>query len=521
MNRSLFRRAAAILWICLAVRVGVSCGRALAQDSQGQANPSPAQAGQSQTQSKGKCLTVFSDPNALHTGLDCLEALFSNSNWHFTLSSVPPGNGFVLGGVAERKTHYVSPEGRLSYTTLQAAVIGSTNESWVTTASLMRVPALYKPDRSKGEETCQRLGPLCTKTQLALHLGATHRSVQTIAFYGTGPRSTALKHTFHQNDTFGAGSVSLPLTNNIATEGGLEILAPDLPPTGDPLSVSNSFSNATTPGLASQPTFLHPHIALLTKVGAVSNPVTDDDPLNRTGPLMKRNLRFSFNNGVEYHWYPAVNSVADSFERLVLKGDEAIAIGSNVRRRVTGKDVGQSLPRRMFYGLLRNACGNGHEKLTDPDATVLKVTAQCNYGMIDLRSQMIASYTGSGTGSGTGTDTGTGSAVPFYLEPTVGGSDINSQVSLRGFADYRFRDRDAVFVQAEYAVPIVDPVGLLLFYDAGTVGPTVSSLSFAHLRQDAGAGATFRVQNNVVAQLFLAWGAGDGPTLGYNFTKFF
>jgi hypothetical protein len=511
MNRSLVRRAAAVLWICLAVLVCVSCGRAQTQDSQGQANADPTQAGQGQAQSKAKCLTVFNSPNALRTGVNCLEALFSNSNFHFTLSSVPPGNGFVLGGVAERKTHYVSPEGRLSYTTLQAAVIGSTNESWVTTASLLRVPALYKPDRSKGEEVCQRLGPLCTTTQLALHLGATHRSVQTIAFYGTGPRSAALKHTFHQNDTYGAGSASLPLSNHIATEGGLEILAPDLPPTSDPLSVSNSFSAATTPGLASQPTFLHPHIALLTTAGAISNPITDDDPMNRTGPLMKRNLRFTFNNGVEYHWYPAVNSGADSFQRLVLKGDEAIALGSNVRRQVTGKDVGQSLPSRIFYGLLSNACGNGHPnpKLTDADAIVLKVTQQCNYGTIDLRSQMIASYTGSG------------SAVPFYLEPTVGGSDINSQVSLRGFADYRFRDRDAVFVQAEYAVPIVDPVGLLLFYDAGTVGPTVSSLSFAHLRQDAGAGATFRVQGNVVAQLFLAWGAGDGPTLGYNFTKFF
>jgi hypothetical protein len=103
----------------------------------------------------------------------------------------------------------------------------------------------------------------------------------------------------------------------------------------------------------------------------------------------------------------------------------------------------------------------------------------------------------------------------------VGGSDINSQVSLRGFPNYRFRDLDATFVQAEYSVPLRDPIGLLLFYDAGTVGPTFSSLSFAHLRQDAGFGGTLRLQNSVVAQAYLAWGAGHGPTFNFNFSKLF
>jgi hypothetical protein len=139
----------------------------------------------------------------------------------------------------------------------------------------------------------------------------------------------------------------------------------------------------------------------------------------------------------------------------------------------------------------------------------LKVTQQCDYGTVDLRSQLTTSSSGAGA------------TLPFYLEPTVGGSDINSRVSLRGFPNYRFRDRNAVFVQADYTVPIYDPVELLLFYDAGTVGPTFSSLSFAHFRQDAGVGATFRLQGNVVAQTYVAWGAGHGAVLNYNFSKLF
>ena len=70
-------------------------------------------------------------------------------------------------------------------------------------------------------------------------------------------------------------------------------------------------------------------------------------------------------------------------------------------------------------------------------------------------------------------------------------------------------------------MPIRDPVGLLIFYDAGTVGPTFGSLSFAHLRQDGGLGATVRIQGSVVAQAYVAFGAGHGATLGYNFAKLF
>lgn len=212
------------------------------------------------------------------------------------------------------------------------------------------------------------------------------------------------------------------------------------------------------------------------------------------------------NNSGEYHWYAAVSVPANSFEQFVAKGDEALELGSNVRRYVT---VADTAGRQFWYYILEGACGNGHTKLTDPKAYVLKVTQQCNYGKIDFRTQMKASATS------------TDSVIPFYLAPTVGGSDIDSQVSLRGYPDYRFRDRDAVFVQAEYSVPLWDPVGLLLFYDAGTVGPTFSALSFGHLRQDAGLGAIFRLQGNTVAQTYLAWGAGRGPALNYSFSKLF
>jgi hypothetical protein len=191
---------------------------------------------------------------------------------------------------------------------------------------------------------------------------------------------------------------------------------------------------------------------------------------------MKRNIRFTSNNQAAYHCYSAVNNSSSSFQRFVFSGDESITLGSNVRRYVTAGDIGPRFGLRLFYHILKNACGNGYEKLNATSDYVIKVTQQCNYGRVDFRSNLAVS------------NTGNDSIIPFYLQPTVGGSDINSQVSLRGFPNYRFRDRNAVLVQAEYSVPVVDPVGLLLFYDAGRVGSALSDLTFAHLRQGAGFG---------------------------------
>jgi hemolysin activation/secretion protein len=105
--------------------------------------------------------------------------------------------------------------------------------------------------------------------------------------------------------------------------------------------------------------------------------------------------------------------------------------------------------------------------------------------------------------------------------PTLGGQDIDSLVSLRGFENYRFRAPDSVFVQAEYSLPLYDPFALLLFYDAGNVGNTLGDLSFAHLLQDAGFGVNLRILRMTMLQAYLAGGPGRGLHPGFNLAKQF
>ncbi len=104
----------------------------------------------------------------------------------------------------------------------------------------------------------------------------------------------------------------------------------------------------------------------------------------------------------------------------------------------------------------------------------IKHDSLCDFDTLDLKSHLVT------------TTADANNVIPFYMLPTLGGQDIDSRISLRGFENYRFRAPDVMFVQAEYSLPIYDPFALLLFYDAGNVGNTLGDLSFAHLRQDAG-----------------------------------
>ena len=139
----------------------------------------------------------------------------------------------------------------------------------------------------------------------------------------------------------------------------------------------------------------------------------------------------------------------------------------------------------------------------------LKHDDYCDFGTVAVRSHIAASQPSAG-------DT-----IPFYMKPTVGGQDIESRLSLRGFPDYRFRGADAAFVQADYTLPVYDPLGLQLFYDVGNAGDSLGDLSIAHARQDGGFGFNVRVMRVSLAQAFLAWGQGRGVHLGYALSKRF
>jgi hypothetical protein len=97
--------------------------------------------------------------------------------------------------------------------------------------------------------------------------------------------------------------------------------------------------------------------------------------------------------------------------------------------------------------------------------------------------------------------TADGHDVPFFLMPTLGGGDY-----LRGYSSYRFRERNAALLQAEYRYavhPMVDVAGL---YEAGTVSARAGGLSLRHVAHSLAAGIRVHTKRSGLLRADLAHG---------------
>jgi hypothetical protein len=102
-------------------------------------------------------------------------------------------------------------------------------------------------------------------------------------------------------------------------------------------------------------------------------------------------------------------------------------------------------------------------------------------------------------------DTAAGQEIPFFLQPTLGGPD-----DLRGFRRFRFRDRHALLLQAEYRWEIFTAVDGALFYDAGKVASRVEDLTLDGLESNYGIGFRFGTSNGVFLRIEGAFGSRGG-----------
>jgi hypothetical protein len=96
---------------------------------------------------------------------------------------------------------------------------------------------------------------------------------------------------------------------------------------------------------------------------------------------------------------------------------------------------------------------------------------------------------------GSTTTTDSGNQVPFFLLPDLGGHD------LRGFGNYRFRDRPSILLTAEYRWYVQEFVDAAIFYDAGKTVPDRKSLDFDGLKSSIGAGIRFHTPQTTALRL--------------------
>ena len=114
------------------------------------------------------------------------------------------------------------------------------------------------------------------------------------------------------------------------------------------------------------------------------------------------------------------------------------------------------------------------------------------------------------------TTAGDGHEVPFYMQPTLGGSD-----SLRSYSDFRFRDRNMATLNLEYRWEAFSGLDMALFSDFGSVAPRVSQLEFADVRGAYGIGLRFNTYKAVFLRLDVAAGGSEGLRTHLKFSKAF
>jgi len=429
-------------------------------------------------QSKSECKQFTS--GSAHTKLDCIEGLFSEQPLHLTFSSLPPGNGLPLGLVYEQPEHVLGGDGK-ALTDPKLMIVGA-RHGWYATGSFDWLPPLpYQLKVDSAGTRCHQLGAMCTTNVFSIGMYASHRAVTRLSFYGLGATAPDTPHFFEARESWGGVAARMPLTNWLRLDGQIEDRQLTLPSS----DVTATFTEATAPGVASQPNYLHPSVAIRTGVRHINELKTGRTP--PPGMKMKSRTELEFRNEASYHWYNDLTTGRYSFQQFVFNGDESFDFQAVI---LDFFEPGSSW-------LVEHFCGGNKRNDT------------CEFGRIDVKTLVQLARVDPAN------------AMPFYFMPTIGGSDVESRTSLRGYDDYRFRGADAAVLQVEYTRTFekLDPLGMLVFYDGGLVGATASDMWNSRYRQDAGVGLTLRLQHKLFAEMYVA--AGNGLKFGYSFGKLF
>jgi hypothetical protein len=226
-------------------------------------------------------------------------------------------------------------------------------------------------------------------------------------------------------------------------------------------SIETLYTNATAPGLASQPGFVQFAEGL-----RIKPVIADYVQLNYMG---------------KYEQFFAPSSSQNSFQRWTV-------------------DLNNTL---YLYGYTQSAAkstaGTGPDSCAPSGEKCPEVPRSRNLnGSINIRF-LLSESMNSAT-----------SAVPFYFQQTLGGSDINSAMSLGSYEDYRFRAPNILLLQESFEHSIWGPFGFKFMADQGRVALNRSDLDFNHLRHSFAGGFTLRAGGFPMVSIMFAWGGPEG-----------
>ena len=413
--------------------------------------------------------------------MDCGQTLVMGQPVHVTVGSLAPQNG-IAAGLAFVEHKNFANEWRTSF---NIDVQATGNGSW-------RVGGYMKAFRLPSGSV-YRVAPL-------FNLYSQTTSLTRVDYYGLGPNSQPSAHTtFGFTENITGVDAALPLGGalqkaRIAIVAELNGRFPSVR-AGTDRSLPSSdevFNVATAPGLARQV----PYLQL-------------SEGLRIDPPLFKDHIRLNYL--IEFQQFVAVSNSTYSFRRFnadfgheiplyrILPGKLGAAYYSNREAQFShnGPDdcTGSSGAKNISHS--RAAVADAHPNPARP-CPIISTTEKLE-GSIKLRAFLSESFANQG------------STVPFYLSPTIGGSDLNGTAMLSSYPDYRFRGPDLLLFRAtiEHSIGKL-PLGGIFSVDEGKIGLRRDDVSFDHLRHSFSAGVTIHAGGLPVIDLRYSWGGNEG-----------
>jgi hypothetical protein len=437
-----------------------AAGSTWAQQNPAPQNPPPIDTPNEADKLKESCFNFKGLPG-------CAEELFTGQPIHIAVGSIAPQNGFGAG--LAYVGHKTTENWRNSW---NADAVGSINGSW-------RAGFYMKLVHTPSKPITVTLGPPPKKkknlTELEEHpvinLYAQAISLNKLTYFGLGPATTEAGRSFYgMTQTIVGASAVKPFFQplNASFYGEINGRFIDIRPSnGQPSpTIGALYTEATAPGLTSQPGTLQ------LGEGIRIRPVYFDDL-----------LRLNYN--LAYQQYFAPGNTTFSFQRLTADLLHQFAIYKNSTRNLMPRDNNPYGPDECMPS-------------ADPSKHPCQAITRDLEGSVNLRFFLSASMTPGGN------------IVPFYFQPTLGGSDINANQSLSSYQDFRFRAPNVMLFSQSIEHSIWGPLGISIGVDEGKVGLTRGDLGSNPWLHSFSAGLTLRAGGFPQVFLLFAWGGNEG-----------
>lgn len=394
----------------------------------------------------------------------CAVTLFTASPLHIALGSLAPQNGTGFG-IAFSERFTPNESWRLSWST---DAVTTASGSWRAGVYLkaIRTPDLGISVRPAGAPPGNTdVGP---RPVPVFDFVAQTISLETISFYGIGPDSRRDDRTVYgERETIFGGSAIYPIPARglrplrPSLVGGLHARLIDLRPgqSGEFPSIEQRFDELTAPGLTEQDTFVQ-----FTE-GVRFDPEVANGALQLKYLLTGEQFRTSTaTRGSFSRW------TADLRHEIPLYGKTASTGGTTLNGP--------------------NECATS---TTSTDCPPVQWSRN-RQGTVTVRLLAI------------GTTTGDDNRVPFFLQPTLGGSDLNDNRRLVGYDDYRFRGPAMVLIQEGIEHSLWGPLGVFVLAEHGRVSREGEGISFTNLSHSASVGITLRAGGFPMVTLAFGFG---------------